>query len=64
MMADDGPSARVNFRSALRAAFRAALESLAADGGVAIAAHEMPGLLEQVRETADAKFGDYRTSES
>ena len=59
MMADDGPSARVNFRSALRAAFRAALESLAADGGVAIAAHEMPGLLEQVRETADAKFGDY-----
>ncbi|MCE9629596.1 MAG: arginine--tRNA ligase [Planctomycetia bacterium] len=59
MTAEDGQPARVNFRSALRAAFRATLESLAADGGVTISAAEMPGLLEQVRETADAKFGDY-----
>ncbi len=59
MTADDGQPARVNFRSALRAAFRTALEALAADGGVTISAAEMPGLLEQVRETAEAKFGDY-----
>lgn len=39
--------------------FAAALERLAADGVVAISPDEMPGLLEQVRETADAKFGDY-----
>jgi arginyl-tRNA synthetase len=46
-------------RAAARDAFRAALERLAADGVVAIEAAEMPGLLEQVRETADPKFGDY-----
>ncbi|NBW85636.1 MAG: arginine--tRNA ligase [Planctomycetia bacterium] len=39
--------------------FREALERLVADGVVAIAAQEMPALLEQVRETADPKFGDY-----
>ena len=39
--------------------FAAALERLAADGVVAIGPDELPGLLEQVRETADAKFGDY-----
>jgi len=39
--------------------FRAALERLAADGVVAIAPEELPGLVEQVRETADPKFGDY-----
>ncbi len=36
-----------------------ALGRLAADGVVAIGTDELPGLLEQVRETADAKFGDY-----
>ena len=50
---------RASPRAALRHAFRAALERLAADGVVAIDPAEMPGLLEQVRETADAKFGDY-----
>ncbi|RLS75770.1 MAG: arginine--tRNA ligase [Planctomycetota bacterium] len=55
----DGPSARVNFRAALRGMFRQALERLAADGVVAIPAEEMPALLEQVRETAEPKFGDY-----
>ena len=50
---------RVNFRAALRGLFRTALEGLAADGIVAIPAAELPGLLEQVRETADAQFGDY-----
>ena len=55
----DGPAARVNLRSALRRAFRHALEALAADGVVALGPDEIGGLLEQVRETADAKFGDY-----
>ncbi|MFM8734203.1 MAG: arginine--tRNA ligase [Pirellulales bacterium] len=50
---------RVNLRSALREAFRHALERLAADGVAAIGPEEIPGLVEQVRETADAKFGDY-----
>jgi arginyl-tRNA synthetase len=66
MSDDDSPGeanpqalARVNFRSALRRMFAAALERLAADGIVAIAADEVPGLVEQVRETADTKFGDY-----
>jgi arginyl-tRNA synthetase len=57
--ADPQALARVNFRSALRRMFAAALERLAADGIVAIAADEVPELVEQVRETADAKFGDY-----
>jgi arginyl-tRNA synthetase len=50
---------RVNFRAALREAFGRALAGLAADGTVAISAAEMPGLLEQVREAADPRFGDY-----
>jgi arginyl-tRNA synthetase len=53
------PTGRASLRAALRDAFRAALERLAADGAVAIQAAELPTLLEQVRETADAKFGDY-----
>ena len=52
-------SGGVNFRNALRGMFRVALERLAADGVVAIAAAELPGFMEQVRETADPKFGDY-----
>jgi arginyl-tRNA synthetase len=56
-----GPQAPagVNFRSALRRMFAATLERLSADGIVAIEADELPGLVEQVRETADARFGDY-----
>ncbi len=49
----------ISFRAALRSMFRAALERLAADGVVAITAEELPGLVDQVRETADPKFGDY-----
>ena len=51
--------AEANFRGAVRGMFRAALERLSADGIVAIAPEEMPALVEQVRETADPKFGDY-----
>jgi arginyl-tRNA synthetase len=56
---DDGQAAPVNFRSALRRSFRHALEGLAADGVAAISPGDIDGLVEQVRETADAKFGDY-----
>ncbi|MFM7033841.1 MAG: arginine--tRNA ligase, partial [Planctomycetia bacterium] len=54
-----GAAACVNFRSALRGMFSAALQRLAADGVVAISSDELPGLIDQVRETADPKFGDY-----
>jgi len=54
-----GHAARVNLRSALRRSFRHALEGLAADRTLAIGPDEIAALLEQVRETADAKFGDY-----
>jgi arginyl-tRNA synthetase len=49
----------VNFRSELRRIFRDALSRLAADGVVAIPPEELPTLCDQVRETADPKFGDY-----
>jgi len=39
--------------------FQVALQRLSADGVVAIAPEELPGLTEQVRVTADPKFGDY-----
>ena len=63
-MVDDAPRAPApapagTFRDRLRGCFAAAFESVAADGIVAIDAAEIPALLEQVRETADAKFGDY-----
>jgi arginyl-tRNA synthetase len=48
-----------DFRAAARRLFAAAIERLAADGVVAISATELPGILDQVRETADPKFGDY-----
>jgi len=48
-----------NVRAALRRMFGAALGRLAADGVVAIAPEELPGLLDQVREAADARHGDY-----
>ena len=51
--------ADANLRAAVRGMFCAALERLSADGIVAIAPEEMPALVEQVRETADPKFGDY-----
>ena len=47
------------FRAALRGMFQSALERLSADGVVAIAPEELPALVEQVRETADPKHGDY-----
>jgi arginyl-tRNA synthetase len=50
---------RVNLRATLRQAFRAALEGIVADGMAALDPAELPALLDQVRETADAKFGDY-----
>ncbi|MFM8891329.1 MAG: hypothetical protein ACKOTB_06835 [Planctomycetia bacterium] len=55
---ESGPRAG-NFRALARAAFRTALARLVADGVAPIAADELPALLEQVRETADPKFGDY-----
>jgi len=63
-MVDDAPrppapASAGTFRDRLRGCFAAAFQSLAADGIVAIDAVEIPTLLEQVRETADAKFGDY-----
>ena len=54
-----GATGRVQFRAALRSLFRQALESLAADGTLDLAPADIPPLLEQVRETADASFGDY-----
>ncbi len=64
MTAAGGDSGReaghgANFRGALRVMFRTALERLTADGVVGISGEELPGLMEQVRETADPKFGDY-----
>ena len=59
MSSAGGAAGRVNLRSALRQAFRVALEGFSRDGVAAIQADELPGLVEQVRETADAKFGDY-----
>ncbi len=50
---------RVSFRAALRTAFGVALADLSATGVVSITAADMPALLDQVRETADPKFGDY-----
>jgi arginyl-tRNA synthetase len=47
------------FRAVLRRMFSLALEHLAADGIVALPSAELAVLAEQVRETADAKFGDY-----
>ena len=53
------PEQGTTFRGALRGIFRAALERLSADGVVGITAEELPVLVDQVRETADPKFGDY-----
>jgi arginyl-tRNA synthetase len=47
------------FRAALRRMFSLALEQLAADGIVTLPPAELAALAEQVRETSEAKFGDY-----
>ncbi len=47
------------FRDRLRAAFAHALRALSADGVCPIAEEAIPSLVDQVREAADAKFGDY-----
>jgi arginyl-tRNA synthetase len=54
--AEPAPTA---FRAALRRMFSLALERMAADGLVVLSPAELAGLAAQVRETADAKFGDY-----
>ncbi|NBV45737.1 MAG: arginine--tRNA ligase [Planctomycetia bacterium] len=54
------PGADGTLRDQLRAAFAGALSGAAADGVFPVAtAADMPALLDQVRETADPKFGDF-----
>jgi len=55
----DGQQPPVAFRAALRRMFAAALERLAADGIVSLPPAELASIADQVRETAEAKFGDY-----
>jgi arginyl-tRNA synthetase len=55
----DGQQLPVAFRGALRQMFAAALERLAADGVVALPRADLASIADQVRETAEAKFGDY-----
>ena len=59
MTAGDASAGRSTLRTALRTSFRGALERLAAAGTMPLEPGELPDLLAQVRETADAKFGDY-----
>ena len=53
------PHSPTAFRAALRRMFALALERLAADGIVALPPADLAALAEQVRETAETKFGDY-----
>jgi arginyl-tRNA synthetase len=55
----DGQQPPVAFRAALRRMFAAALERLAAEGIVSLPPAELASIADQVRETAEAKFGDY-----
>ena len=48
-----------DFRQAFRRTMAGVLEEAIAAGELAVEADEVPGLVEQVRETADPKFGDY-----
>ena len=48
-----------NFRQAFRAVLARVLEQAAFEGALKISSEEMPSLLDQVRETADPKFGDF-----
>ena len=58
-MSDVDGQQPVALRAALRRMFAAALERLAADGIVALPAADLASIADQVRETAEAKFGDY-----
>ena len=58
-MSDDDTVESVCFRSALRQIFKKALIKLSEDGIVAIHEDELLSLIDQVREAADPKFGDY-----
>ncbi|RLS34415.1 MAG: arginine--tRNA ligase [Planctomycetota bacterium] len=55
----EGEAAPGTFRDRLRRCFSHALCGLADDGVVAIPREDLSTLIDQVRETADAKFGDY-----
>ena len=48
-----------NFRQIFRDVLANVLEQSIATGDIKISLDEIPGLLEQVRETADSKFGDF-----
>ena len=52
-------SSVTNFRRAFRAVLARVLEQAAFEGALKISSEEMPSLLDQVRETADPKFGDF-----
>ncbi|MFM7520066.1 MAG: arginine--tRNA ligase [Planctomycetota bacterium] len=61
-MTADGVAAGASpgtFRDRLRGAFAGALAAASVDGALPIAAADVPGLVDQVREAADPKFGDY-----
>ena len=49
----------VDFRAAFRDCMAGVLEAAISAGELPIEASDIPALLEQVRETADPKFGDY-----
>ena len=51
-----------DFREAFRLAMAGVLQQAIAAGDLPIDAGDVPGLLEQVRETTDPKFGDYTTT--
>ena len=57
--AGPSPDGAGTFRDRLRGTFATALTGAAADGALPVAAADIPALVDQVRETADAKFGDY-----
>lgn len=58
-MSGDDALVSVCFRTVLRQIFKKALIRLSEDGFVAIRNDELPALIDQVREAADPKFGDY-----
>jgi arginyl-tRNA synthetase len=48
-----------NFRRAFRDVLAGVLEQAVSGGDLKISSEEIPVLLEQIRETADPKFGDF-----
>jgi arginyl-tRNA synthetase len=54
-----GGSSVTNFRRAFRDVLAGVLEQAVSGGDLKISSEEIPVLLEQVRETADPKFGDF-----